>query len=192
MGVWHELIIAGAEDVSRAFVAGFAAARPAGDDPVFGRDCHLAPESLGERLRALFAHGSHHVLFAPKALAVPLAAGLRARGPAVGLRLERRRTVESMYFEFRVEAFARAVVAKIRRVLVTGLPPGVRLDAFSESTEQDPSVHGVELYSPAHEYIYRASGRIVGQPPRIFDVRQRVAKLDFVTVYELHAKTTAR
>jgi len=191
MAVWHELIIAGGEDACRAFVAGVAAGRGSAANPIFGRDCHLAPERLGERLRALFVGGSHHVVFVPEPLAAAVATAVRERGATVGLRLERRRIVRSMYFDFRVEAFSREVMKKIRRTLISGLPSGIRVDDLVESSEQDPSAEGAEMYSPAHEFVYRASGRVAGLPPAIFDVRALAAKLDFVTVYELHVQSTA-
>ena len=190
MSVWHELVIEGAEGACRAFVAGFAAGRRAAP-PVFGRDCGLAHESSSERLRALFAGGSHHVVFAPKMLAGLLVAALAERGAAVGLRLEQRRRVDAMHFGFRVEAFARPLADGIRRDLLLDVPRGVRIEGLSESAEENPEARGTDLYSPVHAYIYRASGRFRGRPPEIFDVRRRAAARDFVTADGLHAETTA-
>ena len=186
MSVWHELVIEGAENACRAFIVGFTAGRRTARAGVFGHDCGLAPESFGERLRALFAGGSHHVFLAPKELAAPLADALVERGGDAGLRLERRRLVQSIHFAFRVEAFSRPVAAAIRRDLLTDLPAGVRIDALSESEEDVPSAHGTELYSPVHEFIFRASGRYVGRPPGIFEIQRHASGRDFVSIEGMH------
>ncbi len=81
MAEWHELVVEGTERTLRAFVAGFLAGRGEHAGGVFGSDVALAAGSLGERLRALFAAGSHRVFLAPAPLAVPLA---QALGSAAG------------------------------------------------------------------------------------------------------------
>jgi hypothetical protein len=77
------------------------------DSGVFGSQLDIEPESLGERLKALFKAGSYHLFFAPEWIAVPLADALAERGAEVGLRLERRRLVEAIAFSFRAEVFSR-------------------------------------------------------------------------------------
>src|SRR5438876_6169315 len=64
MAEWHELVVEGTERTLRAFVAGFLAGRGEHAGGVFGSDVALAAGSLGERLRALFAAGSHRVFLA--------------------------------------------------------------------------------------------------------------------------------
>src|SRR5437879_1587809 len=71
MTAWHELVVEGAERTLRAFVAGFLAGRGEHAGGVFGSDIALAAGSFGERLKALFAAGSHQVFLAPEPLAVP-------------------------------------------------------------------------------------------------------------------------
>jgi hypothetical protein len=192
MSAWQELVIEGPEAACRAFVAGFAAGRGVKAQGVFGHDCGLAHESFGERLRALVAGGSHHAFFAPTELATPLASALAGRGAAVGLRLEQRRTVKTMSFGFRIEVFSHAVAAAIRRDVLRKLPTAVRVEELNEVEEENPSAHGTELYAPVHAYIYRASGRFVGQPPGILAIRERVARRDCVTIGGLHVDGRSR
>lgn len=188
MSTWYELVIEGPEAACRAFVAGFAAGRGVKTTGVFGRDCGLAHESFGERLRALVAGGSHHAFFAPTELATPLADALAGRGAAIGLRLEQRLKVKTMSFGFRIEVFSRSLAVAIRRDVLRKLPTGVHIEDLNEVDEEYPSAHGTELYAPVHEYIYRASGRFVGQPPGMFAIRARVAKRDCVTIDGLHVE----
>src|SRR5213083_1074275 len=167
MAEWHELVVEGTERTLRAFVAGFLAGR-------------------GERLRALFAAGSHHVFLAPAPLAVPLAQALGERGRELGLAVERRRLVESARFSFRAEAFSREVAAQIRGALLTALPAGVRVEQRSEKEESHPEAHGPEPFAPLHEYIYRVSGDIVGPLEGVLEVWQRARTLEFVEAGSLH------
>src|SRR5213596_3606947 len=184
MTAWHELVVEGAERTLRAFVAGFLAGRGEHAGGVFGSDVALAAGSLGERLRALFAAGSHHVFLAPAPLAVAQALG--ERGRELGLAVERRRLVELAKFSFRAEAFSPDVAAQIRGALLTALPAGVRLEQRSEEEETHPEAHGPEPFAPLHEYIYRVSGDIVGPFEGVLEVWQRTRTLEFVETDSLH------
>src|SRR5215467_5442592 len=103
---WEELLFAGSERPLRAFVLGFVTAKGE-SEVVFGPDIELESEAFGDRLKALFARGSHHVAFVPSTLAAPLADAVATHGPALGLRIERRRSVQAASFPFRIEAFSR-------------------------------------------------------------------------------------
>src|SRR2546426_7438778 len=107
MTAWHELVVEGAERTLRAFVGGFLAGRGEHAGGVFGSDIALAAGSFGERLKALFAAGSHQVFLAPEPLAAPPAQALRERRRGLGLLAERRRMVGAAKFSFRAEAFSR-------------------------------------------------------------------------------------
>jgi hypothetical protein len=186
MRVWHELVVEGAERTLRAFVAGFLAGSGEHAGGVFGSDIALAAGSLGERLKALFAAGSHQVFLAPEALAVAVARALGERGGELGLALERHRSIESAKFAFRAEAFSRDVAAQVRGALLTALPGGVRVEQRSEQEETHPEAHGPEPFAPLHEYVYRVSGDIVGPFEGVFQVWQRARTLECVETGSLH------
>jgi hypothetical protein len=186
MTAWHELVVEGAERTLRAFVAGFLAGRGEQAGGVFGSDMALAAGSLGERLKALFAAGSHQIFLAPEPLAVPLARALGERGRELGLVVERRRQVESAKFSLRAEAFSRDVAAQIRDALLTALPAGVRVEQRSEKEETHPEAHGPEPFAPLHEYTYRVSGDIVGPFEGVLEVWQRARTLECVETSALH------
>src|SRR5438874_6486999 len=138
MTAWHELVVEGAERTLRAFVAGFLAGRGEHAGGVFGSDIALAAGSFGERLKALFAAGSHQVFLAPEPLAGPLARALGERGRELGLVVERRRVVEAAKFSFRAEAFSRDVAAQIRDALLAAPPAGVRVEQRLERRKRIP------------------------------------------------------
>ena len=183
MSNWQEVVIEGPERTVRAFVLGFVAGRgEPGGGGVFGSDLPLEPESFGERLKALFAAGSHHIVLAPERLAAPLADALAQRGAQVGLRLEHRRAVVSAEFSFRAEVFSREVAAQIRRELLDTLPAGVRVEGLSEAEELHPEARGPEPFAPLHEYAYRVSGRIVGSIEGVLQVWETIHYRDFLEI----------
>ena len=190
MSAWHELIIEGADKVVRAFVTGFTAGCGRPGVVVFGSEYGLDDTSFGERLKALLAGGSHHVLLAPAELAKPLAEAMARHGGAVGVGLVRQRTVEALSFGVEIEVFSRELAEEIRRDLLAAPPAGVRIDGLTEHEENHPEAHGPELYSPMHEYIFRASGRFIGEPVEIMRIRARASARDFVTVGPMHIEVS--
>ena len=183
---WCELVIEGAAKAARAFVVGVAAGRGAPHAVFVGDDLALEPASLGTRLRDLFTAGSHHVFLVPGDLAAPLEAAIRTCGADVGLLVERSRPIDSVGFTFSVEAYSPDVAADIRAALITARPPDVRIEELSENEERHPEAHGAELFAPLHEYIYRASGRIVGPPDGVIHMYRVARSLDFVEIGALH------
>ena len=182
MWTWHELVIEGSAKTLRAFVLGFVAGRGEAGGGVFGGDLPLEGESFGERLRALFVAGSHHVFLAPEGLALSLVDALTQRGASVGLRLEGRRVVQSTEFSFHAEVYSREVATAIRTALLDALPPGVRVEGLSEAEEIHPEVHGPEPFAPLHSYVYRISGRIRGPFEGVLTVWERNHKCEFVEI----------
>ena len=158
---WEELFFEGSERTVRAFVLGFAAANGE-SEVVFGADIELEPEAFGDRLKALFARGSHHVAFVPSTLAAPLADAVATHGPALGLRIERRRSVQAASFPFRIEAFSRDEARQLRTVLVDSLPAGAHVEDLKEGEEMHPEASGPEPFAPLHAYTYRGVGTRYG------------------------------
>src|SRR5437879_7820680 len=152
MSDWHELFFEGTERTIRAFVVGFAAGRGARDAGVFGTDIELEPDSFGELLKALFARGSHHVVFVPDDLATPLAEAVAVHGALLAIRLERRRVIESASFEFRIECFSRDEAKTLRTMTIASIPQGARIENLSEREETHPEARGPEPFAPLHAY----------------------------------------
>src|SRR5579871_1925431 len=192
MDDWHELVIEGpthgAEQAVRAFVAGFVAGRGGdGEHVVVGGDLPLAHATVGERLRALVAGGSHCVVFVTGALLRPLAQGLAQRSASLGLRIEHARPVRSARFAFAAETFSREVAADVRAALAR-LPEGVRIERRTEAEEEHPEVEGVELYAPVHRYSYRVAGDVVGPLPGVLAVHRALEAIDVVDAGQIEVR----
>jgi hypothetical protein len=189
MSTWHEIVVVGHRDQVRAFVLGFLAGR-GGEGGVFGSDVDLEADSLGRRLRDLLAAGTHHAFFAPAATADALADAIATHGADLGLRVESRRRIDSAEVAFEVEVFSRELAQQVRTALLTDLPEGVRVLDPVEHETVDPEAKGVEMYAPAHDYRYRASGRVVGSFAGVLEMRRRARTIEFVNLKPLKVGAT--
>jgi hypothetical protein len=186
---WYEVLVTGVESAVRGFVAAREASLAGHGAAVFGGDLELEQSRLSQRLRELIAGGTRHLVFAPADLALDLAAALRGRGGEAGLKLEGIAKVVRAKVRFSATAFSRELAGRIRTELLAGLPPGVKGEAIEEREEQDPEAREVELYTPEHAYVYRASGAFSGPFPGVIELRRRALQLPFVKVSAIELET---
>ena len=179
------MVVDGPDDALRAFVAGFLAGRAvARGAVVYGSDLPLAHGSLSERLRARLPDGRHEALLLADARLAPVLASALRSADRLGLRVAAHMRLERAWFTFAAETPSRDAAARIH-ALITRPEPGVVL-VDEEREEIDPSAHGVELYAPAHEYVFRARGRITGVLDGVVAIHRELRDTDFVTVEPVH------
>lgn len=166
---WYELLIEGSEDALESLLADPR-------DVIRGSELRLAESSLADRILEFLHAQTHHLVFASAARTRELAEAIR-KNP--DLKLENIREVLGGRFGFKAEAYNREIGQKIHDALNENLPAGVDCVDL-EKEEIDPEAKGVELFAPAHEYIYKARGTIVGTPPGILEMNRRLVRLDFV------------
>src|SRR5262249_17911681 len=155
------IVVDGRDEVVQAFVTGFLAGQGAGREAVmFGRDLPLDHGSLGERLRSLLPGGRHEALLLVHARLAAVLASAVSEAHDLGLRLLERARLAAAWFSFAAETPSREAAARIHDALAA-IPPGVAL-TDEEREVVDPEARGVKLYDPAHEYTFRARGRVVG------------------------------
>lgn len=174
MSVWYEMVIEGREEAIRELLPGIAAE---GDRPFWGEELELHAGTFPDRLRELLGARTHHLLYVPS---TQVGALVRAIEGKPEIRLERVREILSGRFTYTAKAYAPEVAAKIEEVLRAPLPPGVVLEELQEQEKVDPEAKGVELYTPAHDFIWRCHGSFSGTPPGIFQVHRTLQALDFV------------
>lgn len=167
---WYELLIDGSEDALESLLQEHPG------DVIRGSELRLASESFTDRIRELLHARRHHVVFASADHARELARAIRERED---LRLESVREVVEGRFGFKAEAYNPEIGAKIHDVLNSDLPAGI-MCVDLEKEERYPDAKGVELFTPAHDYVYRSRGTIVGTPPGILEMNRRLVRLDFV------------
>lgn len=157
---WYELIIDGPEEALESLPG----------DAIRGSELRLASESVTDRVLEFLHARTHHVVFASED---------HAREIAQNLRVESLREVVEGRFGFTAEAYNPEIGARIHDALNSDLPDGV-MCVDLEKEERHPDAKGVELFTPAHDYVYKARGTIVGTPPGILEMNRRLHRLDFV------------
>lgn len=167
---WYQLLIDGREHDLNLHLAGHEG------EVILGSDLRLADASLADRVLEFLHAQTHHLVFAPEGLARQL---IRTIGETPNLRLEEVWEVIEGRFGFQAEAYNPEVGDRIHDALNSDLPAGIEcLDL--EKEEVDPDARGIELFTPAHEYVYKARGMVVGPPPGILEMSRRLHRLDFV------------
>ena len=167
---WYQLHIEGPEDALESLLAEHPG------DAIRGSELHLGTESIKDRVLEVLHARTRHVVFASEAHARELARTVRRRSD---LRLKGLREVVEGRFGFKAEAYNPEIGAKIHDALNSDLPDGI-LCVDLEKEERHPEARGVELFTPAHDYVYKARGTIVGPPPGILEMNRRLCRLDFV------------
>jgi hypothetical protein len=166
---WYELLIEGSEDALESLLADPR-------DVIRGSELRLAESSLADRILEFLHAQTHHLVFASETRARELARVVRESSD---LKIEGTREVLGGRFGFEAEAYNREIAQKIHEALNTDLPPGIDCVDL-EKEETHPDAKGVELFTPVHEYVYKARGTIVGTPPGILEMNRRLIRLDFV------------
>jgi hypothetical protein len=183
MSRWYQIVVKGKRDELESFLAGAGAGLA--EQVIRGAEVHLEPESLAERLRDLLGADSHHMLFAGAAAARALLAALAGRPD---LEVDQIAEIEGGRFPFRIEAYSEEQRRKILDGCLAPLP-GVRIVGLEDSVREDPSAKGPEMFTPAHDYVYRAEGVMEGTAPGILEAYRRAAEQDFVHPKPLTLRT---
>ena len=174
MSAWYEMVIEGKEEDVRDLLPGVAAE---GERTYRGDELDLHAGSFPERILELLGARTHQLLLVPGTQAGPFARAIQGKPE---IHLEQVREITRGRFPFEAKAYSPDVAAKIKETLHAPLPPGVVLEDLVEGEDVDPSAEGVELYSAAHDYVYRCHGAFSGPPPGIFEVHRVLQALDFV------------
>jgi hypothetical protein len=167
---WYELLIDGPEDALESLLKDYPG------DAIRGSELRLSSESFTDRVLEFLHAQTHHVVFASASHARELARAIRERDD---LRLEGLREVVEGRFGFKAEAYNPEIGAKIHDAINSNLPDGI-MCVDLEKEKRHPEAKGVELFAPAHDYVYKSRGTILGTPPGILEMNRRLVRLDFV------------
>lgn len=171
---FYEVVLEGPPEVSRGFLRGLLLG--AGHDGYldFGLERMGAGGSLGEKLREmihLHPHECHAVVDVPvRDLLARSAASMERES---GLRLAAQNQIRAARFSFHYQAFAPRYAREIG-ALLAALPAGLRREGGEPTETLDPDAHGIEAYSPAHEYEAKGEGRIVGRVDLVIEAWRRL------------------
>jgi hypothetical protein len=172
-----EAIFEGDYHTVRGYIEGFVAAT--GKDLSFFicSDSGVEAVTLSEQVREWISLGIrlHHVLLEDElfdgikaALATSGDKGLLGR-----LSLRSSKTVKGASFRFRFSAYGRKYADEIKEILAR-LPEDVLLANYTPVEKIDEEARGVELYTPAHEYVFQGEGVISGPVNLVILVRATI------------------
>lgn len=175
--VYVEMELRGTAEAAVAFIEGVRVA--CGDSaPVwFASRERIEHDSLMDAIREKMRLEAHVIM--DREHAERIAAALDATD-LVPLHVEWMRDIDYAELSFDFRCFSRDDAHRLRRLLENDLPEGVRLEDYEVDEQVDEGAKGVELYSPAHEYVCSGSGRYVGQVPGIFAMSARLDDQEFV------------
>lgn len=188
MDTWYEILAEASRDELAELLAAVEAeghGRPLSD-----RDLKLAPRTLSDRVRDLLRRDCHHLVFATGPQARALLKAIAARRDLT-VALDSVRRIEEGRFAFAAQCYSEPSAAEIRAALAEAAEAGVAIERFEESEERHPEDKGVEMFTTAHDYVYRARGKVVGSPPGLLAMYRRLDELDFVDVDRLEVSGPA-
>lgn len=157
-----QLTVEGDEKTVRGFFRGFFLGRNGVSWPLFNAELGIAHDRLldavQERLHLRPNH-AHVIVAEPDFEAVQRAL---ADPRAEGLELVSVRPIEGCFFRFAAHVFTRERADAVTDCFVTSAPPEVHLDGWDPVVRVDEDAAGVELYSPVHDFEWKASGTVRG------------------------------
>jgi hypothetical protein len=169
-----EVVFEGHHDAVKGYIEGFLAGMEKNYQFYFASDWNIEAETLTEHIRDWISLGDkiHHVIMEDELFA-KIDKALSTAGESGLLKfssIKSRKPVRQASFDFEFEAFGRKYAEDIKEML-NKLPEGVSLLDYAPQEKIDTEAKGVELYSPAHEYIFQGKGSIKGPVDQIISLR---------------------
>jgi hypothetical protein len=181
--MYHEIVVKGDETLLKGFIRGFELGRSlqggfwlAGDHPIDSG--HLKHR----RLRGSYVHA-----ICTSAVRKSIRDAL-SNAPDCGFEILSDKKIARASFSFKFDTFSREVAASIKGILKT-LPAGLQVLAYEPKETVDKKAHGVELYSPVHDYRFEGKGRIEGDFEGILAVRAKLKAIEVVKPGKIHLDT---
>lgn len=173
-----ELELKGSADQALGFVEGLRLGTPEVENVWYSNRESLESGGIVEAFWRRIGKETHVVL--PRALAETVRDAL-AECAVLDLEAGAIEPIDYGELEFEFEVYDRDEAAKVRAVVESDLPSGVRLEDYDVGEEVDEAAKGVELYAPVHHYKCTGSGRYVGAVAGIFDLAHRLDGQSFLS-----------
>jgi hypothetical protein len=177
---YHEIVIKGDEELLRGFIRGFQIGRSIKGGIWLGRDHPIDKKHLRDIL--VFWGNQLHVICTAGARRSVIAAIEQVKD--LDFKIVSDKRIAKTYFTFDFDTFSRDAASKIKG-LFDAIPADIRLLDYAPQEKIDEGAHGVELYSPVHEYQFRGKGRIEGDFETLLSFREKLAANEFIDVKEV-------
>ncbi len=185
MAVFYEVIVRGDDRDLIPYLTGYAAG--SGSSGLhFAQDAGLRVSALRERIKH---RGELQHIICPEGDRAKLRDAVKKAAPRFEFEILEESKIERGYFHFEFETPSRKVADALKKILAK-LPAGV--DAMDYEPEEivDPGARGAEVYSPAHEYIFRGKGVIEGDVGGVIATRMRLVEIEFAQCGEIDLHRT--
>jgi hypothetical protein len=131
----------------------------------FSSETDIAAETLSELIKewVSLGHRLHHVVMEEVFFAI-LKDVLSKKGSdslMTSSSIKSSKNIKEATFDFKFDAYARKYAEEIKELLGK-LPEGVSLHHYKPEEKINHDAEGVELYAPAHDYIFHGKGTIIG------------------------------
>jgi hypothetical protein len=146
---------------------------------IFSSESGIAAETLSELIRewVSLGHRLHHVVMEESFFAI-LEDILSKKGKDALMNsraVKSSKVVKGAAFRFSFDAYARRYAEEIRELLARR-PEGVSLHDYKPEERINHSAEGVELYTPAHDYIFRGKGVFIGSVEEVIAYRAMIVE----------------
>ncbi|RQW83951.1 MAG: hypothetical protein EHM79_14895 [Geobacter sp.] len=170
-----EVVFEGHYDTVRGFIEGLQDGMGTEYKFFFSSEAEIEAETFSELIKewVFLGHKLQHVVM-EDALLTKIQDVLSRKGVNDLLNsnsIKSTLCVKEASFDFKFEAFARKYADEIKGLL-SNLPQGVSLHHYKPEEKIDPDAEGVELYAPAHDYIFEGKGTIIGPIEQVFPFRK--------------------
>jgi hypothetical protein len=180
MAGYYEIIVRGDDRDLIPFLAGYAAG--CGMSGIyFAHEAGLHLKPLRERIKH---HGEVSHVLCPDSHRAKLRQAIAAAAPRFQFEIRDESRIERAYFHFDFDTPSRKVAEDIKRILAA-LPAGVASRDYKPEEIVHPDAKGAEVYSPAHEYVFRGKGVLEGDVGGVIEARARLSGIEFVRCAEI-------
>lgn len=175
---FHEMLIKGDYDKVYAYVNGYLLGKGMKSGYLFSREHAFEIQHLRELIKY---HGEVVHLLCTSSVRTAVVRAINNAPEQLRFEIKKTQPVSRAYFEFKFEVFNRKIAAQLKRMMKT-MPKGVTVCDYAPHEEVSPEGAGVEAYAPMHDYVFRGSGVVEGDPVGVLKTHEKFADHDHIQV----------
>ncbi len=172
-----QVVFEAKEEFIRGYLQGFMAGKGATWRYFFNHNAGIKAESLKEKIREWTSlSDKYQYLILPQ----ELYDGVKQSG----LQVLSSQPVAAGKFSVTVKCACAKETQEIKKIIAEK-PADLQTLDWQEDEKTDKKAHGVELYTPAHEYTCEASGSFAGEIETVIEFRRKLAEHSVVDARQI-------
>lgn len=179
-----EMIIEGPEEYACGYIRGFVAARGERAEVIFNDEVGIDDDDIVQKIKEVLRLSREVTHVVVDAETADLVREAIASTRDVPLSIRSERTVARAEFEYTFDVFNREHGDLIIKAF-NDLPTGIALLEHELNVKEDPSAHGKELYSPAHEFSVKGQGKAEGPIDKIIWLYKELTSVEQLTAEDI-------